>query len=201
MKDVLPEQFYAREDVVLIARELLGKVVCSLTGNGILTAGRIVETEAYAGVTDRASHAAGGRRTPRVEVMYGPPGHAYVYFIYGLFNMLNVVTNAPDVPHAVLIRALEPVLGMPDMCLRRNLPHAQPRLCNGPGILTQSLGITRADNGTSLQGPRLWIEDAPLVPPDSIIASPRVGVAYAGEDALLPYRFRISGSTWTSKAK
>ncbi len=198
----LPLGFYARPDVVAIAQELIGKLVCSRTDDGHFTVGRIVETEAYAGTTDRASHAYNGRRTARTEVMFGPPGVAYVYLVYGMYHLLNVVTHSPGVPHAVLIRALEPTEGLATMLQRRRLARPERRLTGGPGLLTQALGITVAThNGASLTGPDLWLADAPAVSEADIVASPRVGVAYAAEDALLPYRFRLRGSAWTSPAR
>lgn len=202
----LPHSFYRRADVVATAQELLGQHVVRATADGIMRA-RIVETEAYNGPHDRACHAYGHRRTPRTETMYRPGGVAYVYFIYGIHHMLNVVTHEADEPYAVLIRAVEPLAGTDLMLANRKLsrlPNEQPPkgTGNGPGVLCQALGITRALDGTDLvNGTELWIEAAPYVAAAEIIASPRVGVAYAGEDARLPYRFRIRDSIWTSRAK
>lgn len=185
----LPRSFYLRDDVVTIARELLGKVLVSDI-DGVRTAGIITETEAYAGTIDRASHAFGGRRTARTEVMYGRGGVAYVYLCYGIHHLFNVVTNASDTPHAVLVRAMHPVLGIDVMKERRR----QARLTTGgPGTVSQALGIRTAHTGTDLLGTILRIEDRGIVvPPAAIITGPRIGVDYAGEDALLPYRFHFA---------
>lgn len=189
MKAVLPRSFYTRPDVVRIARELLGKVLVTHM-DGVRTAGMISETEAYAGSTDRASHAFDGRRTSRNEPMYGIGGTAYVYLCYGIHHLFNVVTNVEDVPHAVLIRAVEPLEGTDIMRLRR--APAQPTT-TGPGTLSQALGIKTRHSGLDLLGARIWIEDhGNVIRKSRIIIGPRVGVDYAGEDALLPYRFRIA---------
>ena len=198
--------FYQREDVLAISQDLLGKVLCT-NFNGSLTAGIIVETEAYAGVADRASHAYGGRRTNRTEVMYSPPGTAYVYLCYGMHHLFNVVTNLEGVPHALLIRAIEPIEGIDIMLQRRKMSKLLPKLTAGPGILSQALGISTQHSGISLLGDNIWIEDNH--PSDSynkpknfdIISSPRVGCQYAGKDAHNPWRFRIKGNKWVSPAK
>ena len=184
----LPRSFYLREDVVGIARELLGKVLVSRI-DGALTSGIITETEAYAGVIDRASHAFGGRRTGRTEVMYARGGTAYVYLCYGIHHLFNVVTNASDTPHAVLIRAMHPLQGIDVMKQRRRQERLTTR---GPGTVSQALGIHTSHTGTDLLGDILHIEDRKIqVPATAIVAGPRIGVDYAGEDALLPYRFHI----------
>ena len=191
--------FYQREDVLAISHELLGKVLCT-NFNGSLTAGIIVETEAYAGVADRASHAYGSRRTNRTEVMYSPPGTAYVYLCYGIHHLFNVVTNVEGVPHAVLIRAIEPIEGIDIMLQRRKMSKLLPKLTAGPGILSQALGIQTIHSGISLLGDEIWIEN---IKPKifDIISSPRVGCQYAGKDAHNPWRFRIKGNKWVSSAK
>lgn len=195
----LTAAFYQQKDVVKIARELLGKMLVTEI-DGVRTAGRIVETEAYAGVTDRASHAWNERRTNRTAVMYRPGGLAYVYLIYGIHYLFNVITNVKDTPHAVLIRALEPVDGI-DMMKARFLPLLTQNMTAGPGNLSKALGIDIALTGESLTGNKVWIEDAPNLPDDQVVISTRVGVAYAGEDAYLPYRFSIKGNKWVSKGK
>jgi DNA-3-methyladenine glycosylase len=160
-----------------------------------LTAGRIVEVEAYRGPADRAAHSSGGRRTARNEVMYGPAGHAYVYFIYGMHHCVNVVCQRPDVPEAVLLRALEPVAGELLMRVRRALPDAPAwRLCRGPGALCQAMGIGRAQNGADLTRGALRILDAPAVAARRVVRTARIGVAYAGADAARPWRFLVRGS-------
>lgn len=191
---LLDRSYYLQENVVRIARDLLGKVI--VTGKGReRTSGIISETEAYAGQGDRASHAFGGRRTPRNEVMYKKGGVAYVYRCYGIHNLFNVVTNAEGVPHAILIRAVEPLEGGMIMRLRRGPSGKQFKsgtLSGGPGTLTTALAIDLAHNGADLISGTIRIEDAGLSVPDrSILVGPRVGVEYAKEDALLPYRFRV----------
>ncbi len=188
----LSASFYAKDDVVAVARELLGKVLCTRL-NGQLTKAVIVETEAYAGVTDKASHAYGGRRTKRTEPIYGQGGTAYVYLCYGLHHLFNVVTNQEETPHAVLIRAGIPVTGTGRMMKRRNRAKVDKTLLAGPGSLAKALGITIAHTGLSLMNGQIWIEDHGTdVADDAVTIGPRVGVDYAGEDALRPYRFRLS---------
>jgi DNA-3-methyladenine glycosylase len=174
--------FYQNPDVVTVAKALLGKLLLTKI-NGQITGGYITETEAYAGVTDRASHAYNNRRTERTEVMYAAGGVAYVYLCYGIHNLLNVVTAAEGTPHAVLIRALEPCVGTEIMLQRRK----RMPLATGPGTLTTALGITRAHNGQSFLSSDLWIEEGIKI--ESIAVGPRIGIDYAGPDALLPYRF------------
>lgn len=194
MSKVLEMDFFLRPDVVSIARELIGKVL--VTGKGrTLTSGIITETEAYAGVADRASHAFGGRRTARNENMYAPGGIAYVYKCYGIHDLFNVVTNERDVPHAVLIRAVQPLQGEPLMRGRRGAKgHSMSfgALSGGPGKLTAALGITLEQNGTDLRSGTVRLEDHGMeLRASDILIGPRIGVDYAGDDALLPYRFRV----------
>lgn len=192
-------KFYRSPDVVSISRELLGKCLFTrVPGEGV-TGGRIVETEAYAGPQDRASHAFGNRRTSRTEVMFHEGGVTYVFLCYGMHAMLNVVTGPVDLPHAILIRAIEPTRGLPLMLARCGRSRADRALAGGPGRLTRALGIDMTWNGLSLTGNRIWIEEGRgAAPRVDIAADPRVGVDYAGPDARLPWRFRIRGSAWTS---
>lgn len=200
MEMKLKQAFYLSPDVVDVAKNLLGKML--ITRFGSTTSGIIVETEAYAGITDRASHAYGNRNTERTRVMYEKGGTAYVYLCYGIHHLFNVVTNIKGVPHAVLIRAIEPVEGIPEMLHRRRKAELNYTLTSGPGSLSEALGIKKEHSGLLLSSNTLWIEDTGVhYPDDKIIASPRVGVGYAEEDALLPYRFRVKGNPWTSKAK
>jgi DNA-3-methyladenine glycosylase len=194
MSKKLPRAFYLREDVVAVARELLGKKLVSTIG-GVRTAGIITETEAYAGPLDKASHAHGGRRTARNEVMYARGGTSYIYLCYGIHHLFNVVTNAADTPHAVLIRAIHPTEGLELMKQRRG---GTRLTTGGPGTLTQALGIRTTHNGTDLLGATIYIEDGPAPLPGIIISGPRIGVDYAGEDALLPYRFHFDPRRLTS---
>ena len=198
----LQADFYQEEDVLAISKKLLGKVLCTKF-DGNLTSGIIVETEAYAGETDRASHAYGGRRTRRTEVMYAPGGTTYIYLCYGIHHLFNVVTNREGIPHAILIRALEPLEGIDIMLKRRNMKKLLPRLTAGPGILSQALGISIYNSGISLLDNQIWIEDNSNNSPIGdfkIISSPRVGCEYAEEDANNPWRFRINGNPWVSPA-
>src|SRR6185295_6674231 len=168
----LPRAFYL-QPTLRVARALLGKILVHDAPEG-RTAGRIVEVEAYRGPRDRAAHSFGGRRTARNEVMYGPPGHAYVYFIYGMHYCVNVVCQPRDVPEAVLVRALEPLDGEPLMRLRRGLPDAPAwRLCRGPGALCQALGIARAQNGADLVRGNLRMMDGPTVPARDVTRTSR----------------------------
>jgi DNA-3-methyladenine glycosylase len=185
----LLEHFYQRDDVILIAKELIGKALFSYIGN-TLTGGIIIETEAYRGPEDRACHAFNHRRTLRTEVMFHDGGVAYVYLCYGMHNMLNIVTATSGIPHAVLIRAITPTHGLETMLQRRNKMQMDRTLTNGPGSVCQAFGITRDHNGLSLQGPTLWVEDTDLkVDPLQIVVTPRIGIDYAGPDAKLPWRF------------
>jgi DNA-3-methyladenine glycosylase len=191
----LPKKFYTRDNVVLIAKELLGKYLFTRL-DGVLTGGIITETEAYNGIHDRASHAFGNRRTARTEIMYNEGGTAYVYLCYGIHSLFNVVTNKKDNPHAVLIRALHPTHGIKYMLMRRNMTAVKKNLSAGPGTVSEALGIHYSHSGTSLLGNKIWIEDRGIVLDEKEISvSKRIGVEYAREDALLPYRFVIEAKT------
>jgi len=195
----LPQSFYDHYDVVKISKELLGKYLFTHIDSKI-TGGYIVETEAYNGIIDRASHAYGNRKTPRTQTMFKHGGIAYVYLCYGIHEMFNIVTSVEGQPHAILIRAIQPTDGLDMMLLRRNMPVLKPNLTMGPGSVAKALGISRNINAVSLQSDVLWIEDKGLSFPDEAIAAvPRVGVDYAGTDALLPYRFYIKGNPYVSK--
>ncbi len=200
MRHKLNLLFYKQDDVVQSARDLLGKCLMTDINHEGVTGGIIVETEAYAGVIDKASHAFGNRRTERTSIMYKEGGIAYVYLIYGFHYLFNVVTNVGEVPHAVLIRAIEPIEGIDIMLQRRNLESVGRKLTSGPGLLCKALGITKIQNGASLIDDEVWIEDRGFtIQKDMIECRPRVNVSYAGEDALLPYRFSIKGNKWVSK--
>ncbi len=198
---VLPYAFYAAP-TLRVARALLGKILVHESRDGV-TAGRIVEVEAYRGPEDRAAHTAGGRRTPRNEVMWGPAGRLYVYFTYGMHYCCNVVTRAAGVPEAVLLRALEPLDGIALMRRRRAAvvaaEIAEAGLCRGPANLCRAMGIGRALNGADLTTGPVVLLDAPAVPPAQIARSPRIGVAYAGPDAALPWRFFVRDSRAVSR--
>jgi DNA-3-methyladenine glycosylase len=197
MMKKLPLSFYKRADVVQIAHELLGKVLVT-DWEGRRTSGRIVETEAYAGQQDKASHAYRGH-TPRTSVLFETSGTAYVYLCYGLHQMFNIATNVPGVPHAILIRAVEPLDGIDVMLQRTGKKTLDATLTRGPGNVGKAFGFHRSQTGLSLQGDALFIaDDGYVVDPDLVGVSPRIGVAYAGEDALLPYRFYIKGNPYVS---
>lgn len=198
--EVLPRQYFLHNNVVGIARGLLGMVLVT-QWNGLLTAGRIVETEAYAGTTDRASHAYRGR-TPRTAVMFADGGTAYVYLCYGLHQMFNIVTAPEGTPHAVLVRALEPLAGIDIMLQRTGKKVADHSLTRGPGNVGKAMGFHTTQCGRPLQSEELFIaSDGYTVDSDAIAAGSRIGVDYAGADALLPYRFWIKGNAYVSGKK
>lgn len=190
--------FYNRTNVVQIARSLIGKILVTQF-DGIETSGRIVETEAYNGVADKASHAWNGRRTARTEIMFGDAGMAYVYLCYGIHHLFNIVTNAKDTPHAVLIRALEPLTGMDIMLKRTGKKIPDRTLASGPGNVSKALGIFTKHSGANLLGDLIFVaDDGFKVNNKNILATPRIGVDYAGEDALLPYRFILKNNVYVS---
>ena len=198
MAKKLGSEFYKRKDVAKIAKELLGKILVT-NWEGVVTSGRIVECEAYEGIIDKASHASGGRRTRRNEIMYGEGGYAYVYLCYGIHHLFNVVTNFHEVPHAILIRALDPIEGVREMLLRTSKKKLDDTLTRGPGNVSKALGIFTRHSGLSLSGDQIFIaDDGGTFSKNEIAASPRVGVDYAGEDALLPYRFYVKGNPYVS---
>jgi DNA-3-methyladenine glycosylase len=194
----LAKEFYQRSDVLKVAKELLGKILVS-NWNGVITSGRIVEVEAYAGITDKASHASGGRRTARNEVMYAAGGIAYVYLCYGIHHLFNVVTHKKETPHAVLIRAIEPLKGIELMLDRTGKKKIDNTLTRGPGNVSKALGIYTVNNGHSLLSSQLYIaDDGFIFSKREIGSSPRIGVEYAGSDAHLPYRFYIKDNPFVS---
>ena len=190
--------FYDRKNVVQIAKELIGKIVVT-NFNGLRTSGRIVETEAYTGLTDKASHSYNGKRTVRNEHMYAQPGTSYVYICYGIHQMFNVVTNERDIPDAVLIRALEPLEGIDVMLERSGKERLDHTLTRGPGNVAKALGMNKSHSGISLTGDEMFIaSDEMLIVEDDIGISKRIGVDYAEEDAWLLYRFFIRGNKYVS---
>ena len=203
MNKEIPLSFYRQTDVVQIARDLLGKSLFTESRGGI-TGGIITETEAYAGVTDKASHAFGGRFTERTQIMYREGGCAYVYLCYGIHSLFNIVTNCEGVPHAILIRGIIPTVGIDLMLERRKVKKIGADFCNGPGKVSKSLGIHYSHTGILLsavvannQEMKIWLEDNDrLIQSDDIISTPRIGVDYAEEDALLPYRFELKTKTF-----
>lgn len=193
----LSREFYTRPNVLTVARELLGKLLV-VPSNGQRVSGKIVEVEAYRGPQDRAAHSYGGRRTKRTEPMYGIGGTAYVFFVYGMYFQFNAVTNAAETPHAVLIRAVEPVEGIEVMRERRQV-RADRDLTNGPGKLCIALNIDRRLDGADLLGQEVWLEEAAKVPRSQIQTGPRIGIDYAEEWKDKPWRFWIRNNPFVSR--
>ncbi len=199
--DKLPLSFYTQKNVCTVARLLIGKVLVT-SFDGKVTAGRIVETEAYNGITDKASHAWNGRRTNRTEIMYAAGGVAYVYLCYGIHHLFNVVTHEADTPHVVLIRAIEPLAGVAHMLARTGKSIMNHNITSGPGNVSKAMGIDKIHTSISLVGNELYIiDDGTIIKSSQIVTTPRIGVAYAGEDALLPYRFILKNNVCVSGGK
>jgi len=195
----LDPAYYLNQDVLFLAKDLLGKVLFTKI-DGEITAGIIVETEAYFGVQDKASHAYGGRRTNRTETMYSEGGISYVYLCYGMHHLFNIVCSVKDEPHAILIRAIEPLIGKEIIEFRRSMPATKAAISAGPGSAAKALGIDRSFNAKHLHGEEVWLEDHGIRYSDEeIAATPRVGIAYAQEHALLPWRFFVKGNKYVSK--
>ena len=185
----LQKTYYLNDDVLFIAKNLIGKVLYTQI-DGEISAGIITETEAYKGISDKASHAYNNKRTPRTETMFAEGGVSYVYLIYGMYHLFNVVTNQKDIPDAVLIRSILPYKNEELILKRRNAKKWYKNLLNGPGKLTLGLGISKQHNNIDLMSNQIWIEDRQIKIDDSKIkTTPRIGIDYAEEDALLPYRF------------
>jgi DNA-3-methyladenine glycosylase len=194
----LPEKFFLRKETVKIALDLLGKLLVVPTTDGTRVSGMVVETEAYLGVKDKAAHSYGGRRTARNEITYAEGGHVYVFFVYGMYYQLNLVTGPADQAHVVLIRALEPVEGIEIMRERRGtMP--DKNLTSGPGKLTIALDIDRSLNGEHLSGERIWVEEYRDFKPAEISSGPRIGIDYAEEFVDMPWRFWITGNQYVSR--
>ncbi len=193
----LPLAFYRQKNVCAVAKALIGKLLVTYF-DGVLTSGRIVETEAYNGIVDKAAHSWNGRRTQRTEIMYAGGGVSYVYLCYGIHHLFNVVTNVEDVPQAVLIRSVEPVSGIEAMLDRTRKSKPDHTLTRGPGNVAKALGIHKLHTGMDLQGKELFIADDGYQTKEKILATPRIGVDYAGEDALLPYRFILKNNPYLS---
>ena len=195
----LAREFYTRQDTLLIARQLLGKRLVVPATDGTRVSGMIVETEAYMGPEDKASHAYGNRRTKRTEAMFSIGGIAYVYLVYGMHYQFNVVTNIESMPHAVLIRAIEPDEGLASMRQRRLLSDDR-NLTNGPGKLCQALGIDRSYNEANLLGERVWIEENnKKITASQIASGVRIGINYAEEYINNEWRFWLKGNPWVSR--
>ncbi|NUM32786.1 MAG: DNA-3-methyladenine glycosylase [Bacteroidetes bacterium] len=194
----LDDSFYLNPNVVEVARNLLGKKLCTVF-NGKITSGIIVETEAYFAPLDRASHAYNNKKTERNKIMFERGGVAYIYLCYGIHHLFNVVTNLEGIPHAVLVRAIEPLEGIANILERKNKNVLTVNLVSGPGSLSEALGITTSLNGTKLNSRTLFIEKYKQIEENEIVSCPRIGVDYAGEHAKLNYRFYIKNNKWVSK--
>ena len=195
----LLKSYYCNTDTLQLSKNLLGKKLVTNINNK-LTSGLIVETEAYLGINDKASHAYGGKKTNRTNIMYHQGGVAYIYLCYGIHSLFNIVCNMVIIPHAILIRSIEPIDGIDIMKQRRNIKTNEVNLTNGPGKLSQALGITKQNNNQSLLGNNIWIENIGNdIFDKNILSVPRIGVDYAGKDAQLPYRFYINNNKWVSK--
>jgi DNA-3-methyladenine glycosylase len=195
----LPLDFYTRSNVLEVARDLLGNKLVVPNRNGSRVAGIIVETEAYRGPEDRASHAYNGRRTKRTETMYGIGGTAYVYFVYGMYNQFNVVTGVEDTPHAILVRAVEPIEGL-DIIRRRRRGRSEYELTSGPGRLCLAMGIDLKLDKASLLGDRVWIEEGVSISPRQIARGPRIGIDYAEGWVNKPWRFWVRDNPFVSRS-
>jgi DNA-3-methyladenine glycosylase len=196
----LPQSYYLQEDVVVIARDLLGKKIFSVLG-GELTSGIITETEAYRGHDDKACHAHLGRFTERTKIMYEEGGVAYVYLCYGIHHLFNVITNSKDRADAVLIRAVAPTAGIELMLERRSKEQLDKTLTSGPGNFTKAFGLDRSHYGVDLTGDQVWIEEDKnvVLKEKEISVSKRIGIDYAEEDKDLPWRFYLNSSIYVSK--
>lgn len=198
MPKKLPRSFYTRPDTIQIAKDLLGKTMVVPTAGGRRVSGMIVETEAYCGVADKAAHSYNGRRTARNEITYAIGGHAYVFFVYGMYYQLNIVTHTKDEPHVVLIRGIEPLEGIEIMRERRGA-RKDNNLTSGPGKLCIAFGIDRGLNGEDLLGDKIWLEKGREFSESEIAVGKRIGIDYAAEDAEKPWRFWVKGNQYVSK--
>lgn len=196
----IEQAFYLKSDALQVSRELLGKVLVTQMPGAPVTAGKIVETEAYIAPEDKASHAYNFKKTKRTQTMFLEGGVAYVYLCYGIHALFNIITNVEGMPHAVLVRSVEPLEGQEIMLARRNKAKIERTLTAGPGCLTQALGITTHHDQHPLFQEPIWLEDRGYDYDESnIVSSERVGIAYAGEYVYKPWRFRVKDSKWTSK--
>ena len=192
---IIPASYFLNDDVLFLAKDLIGKYLFTLI-NGQISGGIITETEAYKGTNDRASHAFGGKHTSRNEIMYAEGGVTYIYLCYGIHCLLNFVTNKADIPDAVLIRSILPTHGEELMLKRSGKTHVTPAIGQGPGKVSKLLGLNLNDNGQPIPSKKIWLEDrGTIIKKEEILKTPRIGVLYAQEDALLPYRFVLSSNS------
>ena len=196
---ILPKSFFTRPDTLQIAKELLGKTLLVLGEDGYWSGGIITEVEAYLGAKDKACHAYNYRKTKRNKVMFQEGGVAYIYFCYGMYDMLNFVTNIEGEPEAILIRAIKPTINIDVILKRRNQKKLTPKVSAGPGRLTKALNITRKYNGEPLSGNKIFVLNNENISEENIIATPRIGINYAQEDRNKPYRFYIKNEEFVSK--
>ena len=194
----LSREFYTRADTLQIAQDLLGKTLVIPTAGGERVSGKIVETEAYLGIEDKAAHSYGNRQTKRTETMFAEGGTVYVFFIYGMYFQFNVVVGQVGVPHAVLIRAVQPVENIEIMRERRG-KMKDTNLTSGPGKLCIALGIDKTFNNESLLGEKVWLEDNREISKDEIACGKRVGIDYAEEYAEKPWRFWVKNNSFVSR--
>ena len=201
MAEKIRREFYLRDDTLQIAQDLLGKKLVVPTADGERVSGMIVETEAYLGAIDKAAHSYKNRRTKRTEMMFALGGHVYVFFVYGMYFQFNVVVGKIDVPHAVLIRAVEPVENIEIMRIRRGAVMPDKNLTSGPGKLCIALGIDKAFNGADLLANKVWLEDFRKISSEEISSGRRIGIDYAEEFAEKPWRFWVKNSQFQSRQK
>lgn len=194
----LPRKFYEREDTLQIAKDLLGKVLVVPNEKGERVSGKIIETEAYLGVADKAAHSYKDRRTGRTEILYGTGGFAYIFLIYGIYNQLNFVVGEKDVPHCILIRGIEPLEGI-EMMRKRRGKMKDTNLTSGPGKLCIAFGIDRTFYGEDLLGQKIWLEEGKEIPKTKIAQGKRIGIDYAGEYAAKPWRFWLKDNPFVSR--
>lgn len=197
MAKKIQREFYLRDDTLQIAQDLLGKILVVPTTNGDRVSGMIVETEAYLGTIDKAAHSYQNRRTIRTEIMFSEGGHAYVFFVYGMYFQFNIVVGKVDVPHAILIRAVEPVENIEIMRERRGKMPDQ-NLTSGPGKLCIALAIDKTFNGADLLGDKVWLEDFKAFSGKEITSGKRIGIDYAEEFAEKPWRFWVKDNLFVS---
>lgn len=195
----LPREFYTRDDTLQVARDLLGKTLVVPAAGGERVSGMIVETEAYLGVEDKAAHSYGNRRTKRTETMFAAGGTVYIFFIYGMYYQFNVVAGKEGTPHAVLIRAVEPIEGIEVMRERRGRAMKDINLTSGPGKLCIALGIDKTFNNEDLLRSRIWLEKGRYVSEEEIASGKRIGIDYAEEYAEKPWRFWIKNNPFVSR--
>ena len=195
----LPDKFFLRANTIRVAQDLLGQLLVVPNVDGTRVSGMIVETEAYMGIEDKAAHSYGGRRSARNEITYAEGGHVYVFFVYGMYYQLNLVTGPAEQAHVVLIRAVEPVEGIEIMRERRGAT-PDKNLTSGPGKLTIALGIDRSFNGGHLSGDRIWVEEYKRIKKSEIASGPRVGIDYAEDFVEMPWRFWITGNRFVSRS-